>query len=305
MEPDVALSDAIDKRQLKALSLRSDAKGLVQLAGHAALLSATGLAVVAARNGPWLWPALAIHGVALIFLFAPLHETIHRTAFRTRWLNDGVAWVCGLLLLLPPAYFRAFHFAHHRHTQDPDRDPELARAKPRTLPDYLIVVSGLPYWRDRITTIPRHAMGRVTEPFVPPSQRPAVVREARVVLLIYAVVAALSVAAQSGLALLLWVAPALIGQPALRMYLLAEHTGCPLVPDMLRNSRTTRSNAVVRRLAWNMPYHTAHHAYPAVPFHALPAAHTLMKDRVAVRSPGYLAVQREIIAGLGQPSGAA
>ena len=304
MDPDVVLSDAIDKRRLKALSARSDAKGMAQLAEHLALFCATGLAVVAARGSLWLFPAMAVHGVVLIFLFAPLHETIHRTAFRSRRLNDAVAWVCGFLLLLPPTYFRAFHFAHHRHTQDPERDPELARAKPRSLGGYLLVVSGLPYWRDRVTAIPRHATGRVTEAFVPPSQQPAVIREARVVLLLYAGLAAASVAASSWLAVLLWVAPALIGQPALRMYLLAEHTGCPLVPDMLRNSRTTRSTAAVRRLAWNMPYHTAHHAYPAVPFHALPAAHDLMKDRVAVQAPGYFVVQREIIAGLGRPSGA-
>ena len=67
---------------------------------------------------------------------------------------------------------------------------------------------------------------------------------------------------------------------------------------MLENSRTTRSLAPVRRLAWNMPYHAEHHAYPALPFHALPAAHHVLKTRIAVQAPGYLAVQREIVAGL-------
>ena len=50
-------------------------------------------------------------------------------------------------------------------------------------------------------------------------------------------------------------ARAFLGQPALRLYLLAEHTGCPAVPDMLANSRTVLTNAVVRWLAWNMPFH--------------------------------------------------
>ena len=69
---------------------------------------------------------------------------------------------------------------------------------------------------------------------------------------------------------------------------------------MLENSRTTRSLAPIRRLAWNMPYHAEHHAYPALPFHALPAAHRILRARIAVQ----VAVHREILAGL-RPGGAA
>ena len=85
----------------------SDRAGLLHLAGHLALLAATGLLIFIAR-GIWLLPlALLLHGIVLIFLFAPLHESVHRTAFRSRRLNDGVAFLCGLVLLLPPDWFRA------------------------------------------------------------------------------------------------------------------------------------------------------------------------------------------------------
>ena len=93
-------------------------------------LLASAAAVLAARGTPWLLPAMLLHGILLVFLFAPLHEAVHRTAFRSRWLNDGVARACGAVLILPPDYFRAFHFTHHRHTQDPARDPELSTPKP-------------------------------------------------------------------------------------------------------------------------------------------------------------------------------
>ncbi|MDH3912258.1 MAG: fatty acid desaturase, partial [Rhodospirillales bacterium] len=172
------------------------------------------------------------------------------------------------------------------------------KPKPVSLSAYLLLISGLPYWRERIATTLAHAAGRVREPFVSKAQRDRVMREARVLLGVYGTVAAVSIVAGSWLAVGCWIVPALIGQPFLRLFLLAEHTGCPLVPDMLRNSRTTRSNALVRWLAWNMPYHAEHHAYPALPFHALPAAHTLLKDQIVVQAPGYLAVQRQIIAGL-------
>lgn len=298
MDQSFAPAGAIDKKRLKALCTRSDAKGLTHLAGHGAALVVTATGIHLSRGSVWIAPALLGHGIVLAFLFAPLHETVHRTAFRRRRLNDAVAWLCGALLILPPAYFRAFHFAHHRHTQDPAKDPELAVPKPASLGGYLWRVSGLPYLRERIATTLLHAAGRVSQPFIPRSQGVTVVREARVLLAVYGGIASLSLASGSWIAVLYWLLPALLGQPFLRMYLLAEHTGCPMVPDMLTNSRTTHSNAAVRWLAWNMPYHAEHHAYPALPFHALPDAHGLLKQRISTQASGYLAVQREIIAGL-------
>jgi fatty acid desaturase len=300
MDETFAPDTAIDKAALKTLCQRSDAAGLRQLAGHGAGLAITGAAVAWAQGSVWLLPALLGHGVVLVFLFAPLHETIHRTAFASRRLNDAVAWVCGLVLLLPPEYFRAFHFAHHRHTQDPVRDPELATDKPATLRAYLLVISGLPYWRERVTTLLRHVAGRVAAPFIPARQQAAIGREARIVLSVYGAVAVASLATGSWAAVLYWLAPVLLGQPALRLFLLAEHTGCPLVPDMLRNSRTTQTTWLMRRLAWNMPYHAEHHAYPALPFHALRSAHGLLRDKIAAQAPGYITVHWEIVAGLGR-----
>src|SRR3546814_109986 len=164
---------AVPKAELRALAARSDRKGLVQFGGHLALLAVTGSAVLWAE-GSWgdswaLAPALLAHGIVLVFLFAPLHETIHRTAFRRRALNDAVARVAGFLLVLPADYFRAFHLQHHRFTQDRRRDPELAAPPLAGRRAYLWHVSGIPYWRDRFAATGRHALGRVTEDFVPPA----------------------------------------------------------------------------------------------------------------------------------------
>ena len=123
----------------------------------------------------------------------------------------------------------------------------------------------------------------------------AVVREARVYLASYVAVAAVSTLTGTTAMLWLWVVPVVLGQPMLRLYLLAEHTGCPMVPDMLRNSRTVHTNAVVRFLAWNMPYHAEHHAYAAIPFHALPKAHAALAPYIREQSPGYASVHRELV----------
>ncbi|MGH6719214.1 MAG: fatty acid desaturase [Alphaproteobacteria bacterium] len=290
----MARSDLIAADRLKHLSRRSDALGVARLALHAGALGASGLAIHAVLGTPWIVPTLMVHGVVVIFLFAPLHETIHRTAFRTRLLNDAVAWIAGLVLVLPPYYFRLFHFAHHRFTQDPSRDPELAVPKPDRPGRLLLHVSGLPYWRERIVTTVRHARGRIEEGFVPARDRRVVALEARALLACYAAVAFGAWAVESWAPLTYWIAPALLGQPALRLFLLAEHAGCPQVSDMLANTRTTVSHALVRGLTWNMPFHAEHHLFPGVPFHALPAVHREVRDRLCVLAPGYVAVHREL-----------
>ncbi len=48
---------------------------------------------------------------------------------------------------------------------------------------------------------------------------------------------------------------------------------------------------MVRRLAWNMPCH----AYPALPFHALPAAHTVLAEHIDVQASGAGAAPRNIL----------
>ena len=296
MDIGAVTTPGLERETLRRLSHRSDVRGLAQLGVHLALLLATGFLVWASRGRPWLVAALLLHGIVLSFLFCALHESIHGTAFASARLSAGVAEVCGALLMLPPRYFRYFHFAHHRYTQDPTRDPELSSAPPASLASWAWRLTGLPYWRDRLEATLRHALtGRVPESFVPADKAPLVVREARVLWSCYALIVAGSLYLKLDAALYYWVLPALLGQPFLRAFLVAEHTGCPLVADMLANTRTTRSNALVRLLAWRMPYHAEHHCYPSVPFHALAALNALIGERVRVRSSGYLAVHRGLL----------
>jgi fatty acid desaturase len=267
--------------------------GLIHLAGHGALLAATAALVWFTRGSLLLPVALIAHGIVLVFLFAPLHESVHRTAFRSRRVNDAVAWVSGLALVLPSNWFRAFHFAHHRHTQIAGLDPELEMKEVETWPDYLIHLSGWRYWKGVVLLLVRNASGRAAAPFVSATLAPRLVREARIMLAVYAALAALSFAFRTDAALVYWIAPAILGQPFLRAYLLAEHTGLPLVEDFWENTRTTLTGAPLRFLAWNMPFHAEHHANPAVPFYALPEEHRRERGKLKAVSPGYIAFHRE------------
>jgi fatty acid desaturase len=285
---------ALGEGRIAALSQTSDRPGLIRLAGHLSLLALTGAAVLA-TEGPARLALQFLHGTVLIFLFSAAHEAIHRTAFRSHWLNDRVAWAAGLPILLPPNGFRFFHFAHHRWTQDPARDPELSAPKPRSLPEYLWRLTGWHYWSGQVQSLVNAALGRPLPDYVPPRGAAKVRREARVYLAIYTAIALASLATGATLALTLWVVPALLGQPVLRAYLMAEHTACPLVPDMLTNSRTTFTHRLLRWLAWEMPFHGAHHAAPTVPFHHLADLTAEIRDALGTTAQGYTGAHRQIL----------
>ncbi len=281
---------------VQQLSRRSDAKGLVQLGAHLALLVCTGFALQASRDSLWLLLTLPLYGAILIFLFAPLHETIHFTAFKTRWLNNLVAAPIGFLLLIPFQNFRVFHYAHHRHTQDPERDPELLDMRPLIESHYWWYLSGLPTWWFALKSIWRHASGRVDEIYIEERHRETIVNEARWHLAGYGILLLISLLASNAFLWWFWILPALVAQPLLRFYLLAEHSGCDLGGNMLENSRTTYTVPWVNFLAWNMPYHAEHHYMASVPFHALPALHAYTGSRVKYKGDGYVSVSREIAA---------
>lgn len=294
--------DAVDHRDVIAsltqeernrLTAKSDVSGLVQLAAHWGAIVVIG-SLIAAKVPFWQLLMLP-QGILIVFLFTLLHETVHRTAFERQWLNDAVARVCSLAIALPADWFRYFHFAHHRYTQDPDNDPELAFPKPETWRQYLVHVSGIPTWWGHLKTLYSNAMDRGRGSYVPPKGHYKVRVEARAMIAFYAVFILLAVYFRLTVLLYVWIVPALLGQPFLRLYLLAEHGRCPFVANMLENTRTTLTNWLVRKLAWNMPFHAEHHAYPGVPFHQLPEFHALIERHLKVVEPGYVSFHEKYI----------
>ncbi|MEL6798241.1 MAG: fatty acid desaturase [Pseudomonadota bacterium] len=278
------------------LTAKSDAAGLWHLAGHGGLIVA--LAGLVALKVPF-WPLLLpVLGVALVFLFTLEHEATHQTPFRSEALNEWVGRACGVILIVPFQWFRYFHLAHHRFTNDPARDPELAEPKPETPAAWLWHVSGLPYWSSMIQQVAVNALGRAQADYLPARAQARIVTEARWMVAIYAVVLAGLVV--SDLVVWVWLVPMLLGQPVLRLYLLAEHGRCPAVANMFENTRTTFTNRVVRFLAWNMPYHIEHHAYPAVPFHRLPELHRLAEAHLVTTAPGYVAFTKAYTGAFGE-----
>lgn len=276
-----------------ALTRRSDMDGLVSLAVHFGLILALGT-LIATRIPGW-WVLLLPQGLLLTFLFTLEHECTHKTPFRSERLNESVGRLTGFLQFLPFERFRYFHLAHHRFTNDPDRDPERASAKPATRAAWIWMVTGVPNWMWLMRQIVISATRRDRAAFIPPRATDRITREAQVHLALYGL-ATLAMVLVAPWLFWVWIVPSLIGQPFLRVYLLAEHANCAPVADMFVNTRTTLTSRVVRALAWNMPFHAEHHTYPAVPFHQLPALHERMKTHLKETADGYAAFNRDYLA---------
>lgn len=283
--------------ELKQLRQRSDGPGLVFLGGHVLMLLITGWLVAEALGGAWTLPALFLHGVVIVHLFAPFHEATHGTAFRARWLNRSVAWGTGLALQLPPTHFTLEHAAHHKYTQDPVRDPERI-PEAYSIKGYLWFATAIPYFRGNFLNLYNHARQDFTEmerTFIPPGSLAKVQREAWIIWSVYLAIVILSLAFQSWAAILFWFLPRVLGEPVMRIIRMSEHGACPLVPDMLRNTRTVITLAPLRWLNWNNAHHAEHHAMPAIPFHALPGLHQHLGRYIEEVRPGYVDTQAHIL----------
>jgi len=285
---------------LKRLYTRSDRHGLVQTAAHVALLIAGGWLVLATRGSWWVAPALLLQGIFVNTLFGAMHESVHYGSFKTRWMADVLAFLSGAAILNNAGFYRHYHMAHHRYTQDPARDPELVTSgTPRTWGQYLFRISSIPFLMLRARDIflfPFGFKGNVD--YIHPSAWPEVRRWGRWQLALYAMLVAGSIALQTTVVLWVWFIPLLVGLPLLRLYLLCEHTLCPNSDDGFANTRTTLSNPIVRFLMWNLPYHAEHHLFPNIAFHNLPEAHRHLRPHLKYVANGYIQVQGEIVRSL-------
>jgi fatty acid desaturase len=294
----------VRRERLRALSAKSDLRGGVHAGGHvAAIAAATSGLIWLVPAVPWTWgPLFLAQGILINCLYAGQHELSHWTAFRTKRANDLVGHAFGFVTLNPFLTDRHLHFAHHRATHDPARDPELLGVGPYTLVSYTLDLTGVSFWYRRVTGILRSAAGRGLEGayWLGARERRGVVVEARAHVALWVLVACASLAFESWAALTLWIGPPFLTKGFHQLQNLGEHTGLPHDPDIFRNTRTLTGPAPMRWLMWNMSWHTAHHCFPGVPFHALPELHREILAGLGLQMPtsGYIQAQREIFAGL-------
>eukprot|EP00927_Polykrikos_kofoidii_P059485 TRINITY_DN54635_c0_g1_i1.p1 TRINITY_DN54635_c0_g1~~TRINITY_DN54635_c0_g1_i1.p1 ORF type:complete len:389 (+),score=42.47 TRINITY_DN54635_c0_g1_i1:87-1253(+) len=290
----------LTSQKVRALGLTgtSNSQGALQLAFHIVCLfscaTAVGWCRVSGRWGILLMVQLP-YGVVQSFLFNAFHEMVHNTAFRSRWLNTALAEILGFFIFRGATWFWCFHWTHHRFTNDPLKDPELSGGSSdlddptRSLSAYVSFLSGYPFGFERIPRMLRLALGTLSaDPWVV-DKSASVKRRVRIEAFLYIVgycslaLFAILHPSSVGMPLILyWLLPHVMGSGHLRMYQFAEHRACQTGKYTDTNAwlcaRTTTTWWLYRKLAWQMPFHIEHHAFPNVPFHHLEETHARVRE---------------------------
>lgn len=312
MEEQFETRKLIEPDELRRLLSRNDAASAFRLTLHlgafiwliAAIIQHAdqpGLAFLLSLVLAWVWAGL----------FAPFHECTHQSAFLSPLGNKLGVWLTGVPFLMAPSVYRTFHFEHHRHTQDLEKDPELANdpryaAWPLGWPNWLTAATGIGLIQLKLSPLFGFCFKAESEweqfarwaPKIP--DRIAVVRECMLLLMLWAlfIVAAIVWIPGGGwLLFAAWFAHVFQG-----LWIMAEHTGLPHEGTILARTRSVTSNAFVRFWLWNMNYHAEHHAWPGMPWHQLPAAHQQIQSQLDSFVPGYVALHRNVINGINTPS---
>lgn len=248
------------------------------------------------RGGPAASPLL--HGALLgcfsfmlFALYAPFHECTHQTAFSSKRANEVVAWITGLLYGYSPGLHRAFHFEHHRHTNELT-DPEAGFGLP-AMPLRLLwqaLLAGLlgsfvPLHSLVLALTPTRHWDQAMAPWAPVARRRALAWECRIVALSWIGGIAMVVLYSSlGLELLIAL---LVARSIHGLVTVSEHEELPGVGRQIDRTRTVTAGAVFNWFWWNMSYHAEHHAWASIPWHQLPAVHALVRDRLPHIERGY------------------
>jgi fatty acid desaturase len=295
----------VPRATMKALMQRDDARAIRDtLIWYAAIVASGLLAGLA-------WHAHSLWAVPAFFLYGTLycspadsrwHECGHGTAFKTRWMNNVIYQIASFQVFRRPTVWRWSHARHHTDTLVVGRDPEIAAPRPTDWFGILLNVFAIKHVAHEVPKIFSAAFGDIgaeEKTFIPESEWPKVVREARLTLLVYAVVLGACVAFRSVLPLLYIGLPSLYGAWLYLYFGLTQHAGLPEnVLDHRKNCRTIMMNPVFRFLYWNMNYHIEHHMFPMIPFHALPRLHEFVKSDMPPSYSSSLAAYAEIIPAL-------
>ena len=311
MKEEFFQSSKFPKEAFQKLHARDNFRGLVRfVVQFTILITCAVLVVLHGKQDAWwtLWLPLLGFSVMTCGMFACLHETGHNTAFSSRGLNKIVAFLSAIVNLYTPSGFRDFHFEHHRYTHHPEKDPEISIAgkpAPGVISSrfmYFGYLTGLPLIMAKsmfifVAAIPMpEVVWKNTMPYVKKKNRGPMGWEARIVILLNVGIFALGwFGGYTGayyLFLGYW-----IGHAILSIYLIPEHNGLPHKGSILERTRTIRTNPLLLYLMWNMPYHAEHHAFPAIPYHALPKLHALLKEHLVNEVDGYPRFHAKVLSG--------
>ncbi len=311
------ISDFLSREEISQFSQRSNLWGLWCIFSVWLIIGlAFTVMALAIDYLPWYFavPIVCIGTVVLggrhLALAIVMHEAAHYTLFKSRWMNDVFAnWASAKFIWNDVHKFRAHHMVHHANTTasfDPDRPiyealPVTKKSLIRKFGRDLVGLTGIKFFIGRILMSAgvlkwSDATGERADTRGWPWHRyvtnfikdfwPTFVTNLGLYLI-------LAVAGHAWLFLIWIIAYAIPFTVFVRIRAMAEHACLELVPDTLRNTRTTSAGWIARMTVApiRVNFHMEHHLMASAPYYRLPQLHKLLYSRGKVpKPPSYLDV---------------
>ena len=300
----------IDKEVLKKLLIKSDLKGFQHISIYFGLLIITGSLSYLTWGTLWGIFWILIYGNIFCFSNALWHETGHRTAFKTKFLNDFFYHISCFMAYFEPTRWRFTHFIHHGNTYSTKNpfDHEIEynnniKETPKRLLINIIPFGEFVFFKHSVALeIIKHALSIKTQVMIdciPENARPKCILISRIYLIIWILIIFWSFAVSSLLPVLYFLLPQFYGRALHKTVSFTQHAGLARdVKDHRVSARDMYLNPILSFLYWKMEYHCVHHMFPMVPSYNLDKLHHHLKDQLPKANTGLIDAYKEIIPAL-------
>ena len=219
------------------------------------------------------------------------HECGHRTAFKSRKLNDFFYHIGSFMNSFEAVRFKWSHSIHHNYTGSIDpHDFEVDGSifwKPKKLLNFFIIfipgIGLLNLNKSIQKEILQHALGiktKVMEECIPDHKKQSCILVSRIYVLLWISIIIFSMIINSVLPIFLFLIPKFFATLNI-IWGLTQHIGLQdKVKDHWLSTRSIRLNPILSFIYWNMEYHIEHHMFPSVPSYNLPKLHEAIKHQL-------------------------
>ena len=297
----------VDKEILKELSKKSDIKGLKHVTFYFGLLFVIGFFAYKTWGTWWSLFWFLVYGNIFCFSNPIWHETGHKTAFKSKFLNELFYYISCFMSHFEPIRWRYTHFIHHGNTystKDPyDHEIEYGnnfKETPNKLIINIIPFGELFFYKNNISfEIVKHAFGINTPVMldsIPEAMRPKCILISRIFVIFWILIITSSVLASSWLPVLYLLLPQFYGKTLHKLIAFTQHAGLARdIKDHRATSREMYLNPILSFLYWKMEYHLTHHLFPTVPSYNLDKLHNHIKHQIPEPNKGLIDAFKEII----------
>jgi len=305
VDSSIWFSPKIDKKLLKKLSYRSDVPGFSHFLIYFSSLIFFGYLSYYFWGSWFFLLFFFIYSTIYTFAIANGHETIHRTAFKTRWINEVFCYISFFQLHAEPLGFRWSHTFHHSNTlqTEGEYDHEIEVSRPTHLIKFFlkfIPMSDLLFiHQSSFVGTTKSALGIINTSIkntAPVNEQIKIIRNSRIILLIWLLIILTSFYINSWLPIIFYFLPTYMGRPIHFAVNVTQHLAAKVdTKDHRLSTHTIILNPIISFYYWHMEYHIEHHMFPTVPSYNLPKLHNLIKDQMPPAKKGLWRAYKEII----------